>query len=108
MRSALQAATANEKTLAEREAEVTELKSEIAKLQQAQQKAADLEVKVAELGDEIKTVSVSSRVAARTFLADETPAQGYPTSACGKWHHRSRKEDSRIPAHHTGTVLRKR
>lgn len=57
MRSALQAASANDKVLAERETEVTDLKTQLADLNTAKDTAADLQTKVKALETEIESVS---------------------------------------------------
>jgi uncharacterized coiled-coil protein SlyX len=66
MRSALQAASVHEKTLAERGIEITELKNEMAKLDEANKRAADLEGKVASLESEIESVSTTLAVSTST------------------------------------------
>ena len=56
MRSALQAATANEKSHAERETEVTDLKSKVAEMDANREQSKVLEEKIASLEAEIATV----------------------------------------------------
>jgi hypothetical protein len=57
MRSALQAASVNEKSLADRAIEVTELKSKLAELDSTKDQSKILEEKIASLEAEIATVS---------------------------------------------------
>ena len=61
MRSALQAASANEKSLADRDVEVTDLKSKLAEMDANKGESEVLENKIADLESEIATVSFSSR-----------------------------------------------
>lgn len=57
MRSALQAATANEKSHADREVEVTDLKTRLAELGTNKEQSKVLEDKIVSLEAEIATVS---------------------------------------------------
>ena len=61
MRSALQAASANEKSLADRNVEVTDLKSKLAEMDANKGESEVLENKIASLESEIATVGFSSR-----------------------------------------------
>jgi len=56
MRSALQAATANEKSHAEKETEVTDLKSKVAEMDANKEQSKVLEEKIASLEAEIAAV----------------------------------------------------
>lgn len=57
MRSALQAASENDKVLVEREAEVANLKTQLADLTSAKDNATELQAKVTALESEIESVS---------------------------------------------------
>jgi len=66
MRSALQAATANEKSHADRETEVTDLKSKVAEMDANKEQSKVLEEKIASLEAEIASVRVPLLTSART------------------------------------------
>ena len=72
MRSALQAATANEKSHAEKETEVTDLKSKVAEMDANKEQSKVLEEKIASLEAEIAIV----RGLALAFAWTDTSAQG--------------------------------
>jgi uncharacterized protein YlxW (UPF0749 family) len=57
MRSALQAASANEKTLGQREEEIKDLKLQLAELESTKAKSVELESKIAALESEVTSVS---------------------------------------------------
>jgi hypothetical protein len=57
MRSALQAASANEKTLGQREEEIKDFKLQLAELESTKVKSVDLESKIAALESEVTSVS---------------------------------------------------
>ena len=57
MRSALQAASGNEKLLADRDTEVSELKTKLSELESSQEQSKILEDKIASLESEIASVS---------------------------------------------------
>jgi hypothetical protein len=62
MRSALQAASENEKTLGEREVEIQGLKSQLSELESTKAKSIELESKITSLESEIAKVSAIARL----------------------------------------------
>lgn len=77
MRSALQAATANEKSHAERETEVTDLKSKVAEMDANKEQSKVLEEKIASLEAEIATVCHLVLVCTCTDTAAQSQASRY-------------------------------
>lgn len=78
MRSALQAASANEKLLASKEAEVAQLKGELVTAGELKDKTAALEAQVATLQTEITTVSAYVKPNTGTALSDSLRATRPP------------------------------
>jgi Tfp pilus assembly protein PilV len=95
MRSALQAATANEKSHSERETEVTDLKSKVAEMDANKEQSKVLEEKIASLEAEIAIVCRLVPDCARTDTAAQSQASRYHRLS------RCREETSWIPAHYS-------
>ena len=77
MRSALQAATANEKSHAEKETEVTDLKSKVAEMDANKEQSKVLEEKIASLEAEIATVRDPASDCACTNTTAQSQASRY-------------------------------
>lgn len=77
MRSALQAASANDKVLAERETEVADLKTQLADLTTAKETATELQSKVTALESEIETASIP-HATCRVLMTDDISSKRLP------------------------------